>query len=72
MPFCTPSYTGSTLARVSAIPTTALHLLNIPSCGSVLEAKTLAGAGVTPTAILLSWIVPSPLVAPLATLMSHV
>ena len=42
-----------------------------PLVAPFLEAKTLAGAGVTPTAILLAWIVPWPLVAPLATLMPH-
>ena len=38
----------------------------------IFEAKTLAGASMTPTTILLAWIVPSPLVVPLVTLMSHV
>ena len=51
MPFYNPSHTGSTLARPSVIPTAA-SVAPIPFCGSVREANTLAGAGVTPTAIL--------------------
>jgi len=60
MPYCKPSYTGSTLPRASAIPAAAsVAPFNILSCGSVLKANNLAGAGVTPTTILLAWIVPT-------------